>query len=69
MKVSSQKKYKILSNFNNNRILTIKSEKFSNLPLQQQLLVIEELNLQKIIIFLKLISSVSLNINIAWLMV
>ena len=41
------KKNKILSNFNNNRILTIKSEKFSNLPLQQQLLIIEELNLQK----------------------
>ena len=41
------KKNKILSNFNNNKILKIKSEKFSNLPLQQQLLVIEELNLQK----------------------
>ena len=41
------KKNKILSNFNNNRILTIKSQKFSNLPLQQQLLIIEELNLQK----------------------
>ncbi len=41
------KKNKILSNFNNKRTLTIKSEKFSNLPLQQQLLVIEELNLQK----------------------
>ena len=69
MKVSFQKKNKILSNFNK-RILTIKSEKFSNLPLQQQLLVIEELNLPKIIIFfIKFISSMSLSFNIAWLMV
>ena len=42
-----EKKNAVLANFNNNRIYRIKSEQFNNLPLQQKLLVIEELNLQK----------------------
>ena len=42
-----EKKNAVLANFNNNRIYRIKSERFNNLPLQQKLLVIEELNLQK----------------------
>ena len=41
------KKNDVLINFNQNRILRIKSDEFKNLPIQQQLLVIEELNLQK----------------------
>ena len=41
-----EKKNAVLANFNNNRIYRIKSEQFNNLPLQQKLLVIEELNLQ-----------------------
>ena len=42
-----EKKNAVLANFNNNKIYRIKSEQFNNLPLQQKLLVIEELNLQK----------------------
>ena len=42
-----EKKNEGLANFNQNKIFTIKSQQFYNLPLQQQLLVIEELNLQK----------------------
>ena len=41
------KKNAVLANFNHNKVYKIKSEQFNNLPLQQQLLVIEELNLQK----------------------
>ena len=42
-----EKKNAVLANFNNKRIYRIKSEQFNNLPLQQKLLVIEELHLQK----------------------
>ena len=41
------KKSKVLTNFYNNKYQKVKSDSFYNLPMQQQLLVIEELNLQK----------------------
>ena len=46
MKMSYQKK-KILSNFYQNKVKKITPNNFNNLPLQQQLLIIEELNFQK----------------------
>ena len=41
------KKNKILSNFHQNKVKKITSDNFNNLPLQQQLLIIEELHFQK----------------------
>jgi len=40
------KKNKILSNFHQNKVKKITSDNFNNLPLQQQLLIIEELHFQ-----------------------
>ena len=41
------KKNKILSNFYQNKVKKITPSNFNNLPLQQQLLIIEELHFQK----------------------
>ncbi|MBD23031.1 MAG: hypothetical protein CL572_05155 [Alphaproteobacteria bacterium] len=41
------KKNEVLTNFYQNKLFSIKSDQFRNLPLQQQMLVIEELHLQK----------------------
>ena len=47
MKMSYQKN-KILSNFHQNKVKKITSDNFNNLPLQQQLLIIEEIHFFKI---------------------
>ena len=41
------KKNKVLSNYYQNKIFKANSGNFNNLPIQQQMLIIEELNLQK----------------------